>query len=90
MTFIIPPTCPDKVVCQWHFEGGGYVALVSFGPQSTSEVIDAIQQMIDLKKEEIANKSASDFKAPQKTAESDPVVTQDCSEADTIQQTLGA
>lgn len=82
MTFIIPPTCPDRIVCQWHFEGGGYVALVSFGPQNTTEILDAIQQMIDLKNEEIASRSAPDFKATQNTAESDPSVRPDCSGAD--------
>ena len=80
--FIVPPMCPDRVICQWQFEGGGFVAVVSFGGPDTTEKLDAVQRMIDLKREEIA-KSAPVFKAAQNYAESDPAVTPDCAGADT-------
>ncbi len=80
--FIVPPMCPDRVICQWSFEGGGFVAVVSFSGPDTTEKLDAIQRMIDLKREEIA-KSAPVFKATQQ-AESDPPVMSDCAGAGTL------
>jgi len=79
---LVPPMMADRVICQWQFEGGGFVAVISFGGPSTAEKLDAIQRMIDLKREEIA-KSVPGFKAAQQ-AESDPPVTSDCPGTDTL------
>lgn len=55
MTAFVPPLAIDRIVAQWHFDGGGFVALVSGGRQRpTAELLDAIQQLIDLKRHELS------------------------------------
>lgn len=51
----IPPLAVERIIAQWNFEGGGFVALVSFGKRPTVEMLDAIQHQIDLKRAEIAS-----------------------------------
>lgn len=52
-TRYVPPFAVERVITQWHFEGGGFVALVCSGKAPTSEMLDAIQPLIDAKRKEV-------------------------------------
>jgi hypothetical protein len=51
----VPPLVIEAIIVQYHFEGGGYIALVCAGRQSTIERLDAIQKMIDIKRKEVVD-----------------------------------
>lgn len=59
----IPPLAVGRIVAMYHFEGGGFVALVSSSERETTELLDAIQRQIDLKREEIKNGGEGPAKA---------------------------
>ena len=49
----IPPLIVDRVLVQWSFEGGGFVAIVGSGKTPTLEMLDALQPLIDVKRKEL-------------------------------------
>jgi hypothetical protein len=49
----IPALVADRVVTQWHFEGGGFVAVISAGNRPTAELLDVIQELIERKRVEL-------------------------------------
>lgn len=52
----IPPLAVSRMIGSYHFEGGGYVAVVGDGNVPTSEIIEAVQEIIDRKRRELEKK----------------------------------
>lgn len=55
----VPPLVIDRVVATYTFEGGGFVSIVSGGKIDTSELLEMIDQLVDLKRAEMKRKSQS-------------------------------
>jgi len=53
----IPPLSADRALGTYHFEGGGFVAIVVGGNVETAEAINMAEQLIDLKRKELATQS---------------------------------
>lgn len=53
VTAYIPPLVVSRMIGTYHFEGGGYVAIVADGDVATSDLLDMAQALIDFKREEL-------------------------------------
>ncbi len=56
----IPPLIVTRYIGTYHFEGGGYVGIVGDGNQSTEEMLDLAQEIINMKRAELAKKAGLD------------------------------
>lgn len=50
----IPPLAVSRIIGTYHFEDGGYVAIVGDGKCSTAAMLDMAQEFITLKRAELA------------------------------------
>lgn len=54
----VPPLAVDRVIGVYSFEGGGFIALVTAGHIPTAELLDTVEDLIAIKRAEIARDKA--------------------------------